>query len=133
MNETEKIEEAKVQLDNRVHYKPLRLPIVKKHAGKAQENTQTYTDPIPVGRPLIPGYDSPTKRISSVVEMLLQPIAQLQQSYMKRVPNGTRLTGSLALGRPSGCSATLFSYCTWMKITSEAKSPIYRNPEWPTE
>ena len=31
---TEKIEEAKVQLDNRVHYKPLRLPIVKKHAGK---------------------------------------------------------------------------------------------------
>ena len=34
MNETEKIEEAKVQLDNRVHYKPLRLPIVKKHAGK---------------------------------------------------------------------------------------------------
>ena len=38
----------------------------------------------------------------------------------------TRFTGSLALGRPSGCSATLFSYCMWMKITSEAKSPIYR-------
>ena len=28
MNKTEKIEEAKVQPDNRVHYKPLRAPIV---------------------------------------------------------------------------------------------------------
>ena len=28
MNKTEKIEEAKVQPHNRVHYKPLRAPIV---------------------------------------------------------------------------------------------------------
>ena len=38
MNETEKIEEAKVQLDNRVHYKPLRLPIVKKTRRKGLIN-----------------------------------------------------------------------------------------------
>ena len=33
MNKTEKIERAKVQLDNRVHYKPLGAPIIKKNAG----------------------------------------------------------------------------------------------------
>ena len=41
MSETEKIEEAKVQLDNRVHYKPLRLPIVKKTRRKGLINIWT--------------------------------------------------------------------------------------------
>ena len=39
--------------------------------------------PIPVGRPIISGRDGPTERIYFIVEILLQPIAQLpQQSYI---------------------------------------------------
>ena len=34
--------------------------------------------PIPVGRPIISGGDGSTERISSIVETLLQPMAQLQ-------------------------------------------------------
>ena len=45
-------------------------------------------------------------------------------SVMKSI----RDTGSLALKRRSGCTATLFSYCAGMKITSEAKFPIYQKP-----
>ena len=39
--------------------------------------------PTPVGRPLISGCDGPTERISSFVDTLLQPIAQIQQSFIK--------------------------------------------------
>ena len=39
--------------------------------------------PVPVGRPIIPGGDGPTERISSFVDTLLQPIAQTQKSYIK--------------------------------------------------
>ncbi|XP_068684512.1 uncharacterized protein [Montipora foliosa] len=39
--------------------------------------------PDPVGRPIIPGCDGPTEKISSFVDTLLQPIAQKQQSYIK--------------------------------------------------
>ena len=38
-NDTEKIEEAKVQLDNRVHFKPLRRPIVKNTQVRVKENS----------------------------------------------------------------------------------------------
>ena len=37
MNKTEKIEEAKVQLDNRLHNKPLRSPIVKNTQKRVNE------------------------------------------------------------------------------------------------
>ena len=43
-----------------------------------RENTQTYT-----GRPIIAVCDDPTARMSYFVETLLQPIAQLQQSYIR--------------------------------------------------
>ena len=36
-----------------------------------------------VGRPIISGCDSPTERISSFVDTLLQPIAQKQKSFIK--------------------------------------------------
>ena len=39
--------------------------------------------PIPVGRRIISGCDSPTERISSFMDTLLQPIAQTQSSYIK--------------------------------------------------
>jgi len=37
----------------------------------------------PVGRPIISGCRSPTERISSFVDYLLQPIAKVQKSYLK--------------------------------------------------
>ena len=39
--------------------------------------------PIPVGRPIISGCEGPTKRISSFVDNLLQPIAKAKKSYLK--------------------------------------------------
>ena len=36
-----------------------------------------------VGRPIISGCDGPTERLSSFVDKLLQPIAQIQDSYLK--------------------------------------------------
>ena len=38
---------------------------------------------IPVGRPIISGCESPTERLSSFVDKLLQPIAKQQVSYLK--------------------------------------------------
>jgi len=43
--------------------------------------------PNPVGRPTISGCDSPTERISSFVDYLLQPIAKVQKSYLKDTTN----------------------------------------------
>ena len=37
----------------------------------------------PVSRPIISGCEGPTERISSFVDSLLQPIAKLQNSYLK--------------------------------------------------
>ena len=39
--------------------------------------------PTPVGRPIIPGCSGPTELISAFVDHLIQPIAQLQASYLK--------------------------------------------------
>jgi len=39
--------------------------------------------PTPVGRPIISGCNGPTKRISSFVDYILQPIAKSQKSYLK--------------------------------------------------
>ena len=39
--------------------------------------------PSPVGRPIVSGCDSPTEKLSSFVDELLQPIAQQQKSYLK--------------------------------------------------
>ena len=39
--------------------------------------------PTPVGRPIISGCDGPTERISAFLDHLLQPIAQIQPSYLK--------------------------------------------------
>ena len=39
--------------------------------------------PTPVGRPIISGCSGPTKRISAFVDHLVQPIAELQASYLK--------------------------------------------------
>ena len=44
--------------------------------------TKTHK-PNPVGRPIISGCDSPTERISSFVDYLLQAIAKVQESYLK--------------------------------------------------
>ena len=109
MNETEKkIEEAKVQLDKKIHNKPRRAPIVKNtqarvneiidqmHRSKHIDDTNnkwlsqtphprrrpifctlTKTDKrIPVGRPIISGFDGLTERILFFEETLLQPIAK---------------------------------------------------------
>ena len=39
--------------------------------------------PNPVRRTIISGCDSPTERISSFADYLLQPIAKVQESYLK--------------------------------------------------
>ena len=39
--------------------------------------------PTLVGRPIISGCDGPTERLSSFVDKLLQPIVQIQESYLK--------------------------------------------------
>ena len=39
--------------------------------------------PTPVGRPIISGCSGPTERISAFVDHLIQPISQLQASYLK--------------------------------------------------
>ena len=39
--------------------------------------------PTPVGRPIISGCSGPTERISAFVDHLIQPIAELQASYLK--------------------------------------------------
>ena len=39
--------------------------------------------PTPVGRPIISGCDSPTERLSSFLDRLLQPIAQKQKSCLR--------------------------------------------------
>ena len=39
--------------------------------------------PKPVGRPIISGCDGPTERISAFVDRLIQPIAKIQNSYIK--------------------------------------------------
>ena len=39
--------------------------------------------PTPVGRPITSGCEGPTERISAFVDHLLQPIAQIQPSYLK--------------------------------------------------
>ena len=38
---------------------------------------------IPVGRPIVSGSSGPTERISSFVDSRLQPIAKIQESYLK--------------------------------------------------
>ena len=39
--------------------------------------------PTPVGRPIISGCSGPTEQISAFADHLIQPIAQLQASYLK--------------------------------------------------
>ena len=55
--------------------KPLRVPefytLTKIHKPK------------PLGRPIISGCDSPTERISAFVDRRIQPIAKIQNSYIK--------------------------------------------------
>ena len=43
--------------------------------------------PTPVGRPTISGCSGPTEWISAFVDHLIQPIAQLQASYLKDTPD----------------------------------------------
>ena len=39
--------------------------------------------PTPVGRPIISGCSGPTERTAAFVDHLIEPIAQLQASYLK--------------------------------------------------
>ena len=113
LNKTDKIQEAKVQLNNRDHY--LEEPMVSQtlqrvnevitqlHKGNHIDDmtkkwlSQTpnppripifYTltkihKPKPVGRPIISGCEGPTEKISSFVDSLLQPISRKHKSYLK--------------------------------------------------
>ena len=50
--------------------------------------------PTLVGRPIISGCDGPTERLSSFVDKLLQPIAQIQDSYLKDMTHFIRFIES---------------------------------------
>ena len=55
--------------------------------------------PTLVGRPIISGCDGPTERLSSFVEKLLQPIAQIQDSYLKDTTHFIRFIESTRVPR----------------------------------
>ena len=61
--------------------------------------------PTPVGRPIISGCDGPTERISAFVDHLLQPIAQIQPSYLKDTTDFINFVEKTKLPYPSlnGC------------------------------
>ena len=98
MNRENKINERQIQLDDRNNYQPLDKPVVRdtfqrvKHlinslrqAGCIDEMTAKWFNqtqdplriPVLVGRPIISRCDGPTERLSSFVDKLLQPIAQI--------------------------------------------------------
>ena len=55
--------------------------------------------PTLVGRPIISGCDGPTERLSSFVDKLLQPIAQIQDSYLKDTTHFIRFIESTRVPR----------------------------------
>ena len=55
--------------------------------------------PALVGRPIISGCDGPTERLSSFVDKLLQPIAQIQDSYLKDTTHFIRFIESTRVPR----------------------------------
>ena len=55
--------------------------------------------PTLVGRPIISGCDGPTERLSSFVDRLLQPIAQIQESYLKDTTHFIRFIESIRVPR----------------------------------
>ena len=59
------------------------IPHTKSTANTANLHPHKYSQPTPVGRPIISGYEGSTERISSFVDSLLQPIAKSQKSYLK--------------------------------------------------
>ena len=112
MNKQDKVREAQIQLDVKEQYRPLTEPMVKETYAKVlklidehyqvDERTKKwlcqainppripifYTltkvhKPTPVGRPIISGCDGLTKKLSSFVDTLLQPIATSQKSDLK--------------------------------------------------
>ena len=112
MNRENRINEGQKQLDDRNNYQPLDEIMVRDtsqrvkhlinalhHAGCMDEMTVKWFNLTPnppripvftkihrptlVGRPIISGCVGPTERLSSFVDKLLQPIAQIQDSYLK--------------------------------------------------
>ena len=55
--------------------------------------------PTLVGRPIISGCDGPTERLSSSVDKLLHPIAQIQDSYLKDTTHFIRFIESTRVPR----------------------------------
>ena len=55
--------------------------------------------PTLVGRPIVSGCDGPTERLSSFVDKLLQPIAQIQDSYLKDTTHFVRFIESTKVPR----------------------------------
>ena len=113
MNKTDKIREGQIQIDDKHNYRPLSEPMVKETHSKVlrlitdlhRENhiddmTRKCQTPNPprilefytltkihkltiTGRPIISGCEGPTERISSFIDRLLQPISEIQESYLK--------------------------------------------------
>lgn len=52
-----------------------------------------------VGRPIILGCDGPTECLSSFVDKLLQPIAQIKDSYLKDTPHFIKFIKSTRVPR----------------------------------
>ena len=113
MSRQDKLNEGQVLLNDSNNYRPLDKTMVETTTKKAQQLIKTllseghihktaalpntpdppqipmfYTltkihKPTPVGRPIISGCSGPTERISAFVDHLIQPIAQLEASYLK--------------------------------------------------
>ena len=73
---------------------------VKKRAPEPYLQTeQNLTEQTLVGRPILSGCDGPTERPSSFVDKLLQPVAQIQQSYLKDTTHFIRFIESTRVPR----------------------------------
>ena len=65
-----------------------------------------------VGRPIISGCDSPTEQISSFVDYLLQPIAKVQESYLKDITDFLNFIEKTKVAKPTETfQYTHFSSC----------------------
>ena len=63
------------------------------------QTEQNFTEQTLVGRPIISGCDGPTERPSSFVDKLLQPIVQIQESYLKDTTHFIRFIESTRVPR----------------------------------
>ena len=96
--------------------------------------------PKPVGRPIISGCNGPTERISAFVDKLIQPIAKIQNSYIRDITDFINFTereklpdNTLLVAMDVTCLYTNILQEQGMQIVCAAYDKFYiNNPPIPT-